>query len=62
MGRTDLVAAILEETDEQYRHDNNDCYEDSRIDQGKAKRLNATGGGTLIEGKVVAEIKYEAKY
>ena len=52
---SDLVAAVLEEADQQHCHDDNDGYEDSRVDQGKTKRLNTTGGSALVKGKVVAE-------
>ena len=39
---THLVAAVLEETDQQNGHDNNDGNEDGRVDQGKTKCLNTT--------------------
>ena len=52
-----LVAAILEEADQQNSHDHYDGNEDSGVDQGKAKRLNTTGGRALIKGEVVTEIK-----
>ena len=51
-----LVAAILEEADQQNGHDHYDGDKDSSIDQGKTKCLNSTGGIILIKGKVVTEM------
>ena len=53
--RTDLIAAILEETDEQDCHHNDDGDEDSCIDQSKPKRLYTTGRRALVKRKVVPE-------
>ena len=50
-----LVAAIFEETYKENSHDYDDGDEDSCVDQGKAKRLDTTGGGALVEWKIVAE-------
>ena len=53
---THLIAAILEETDQQNGHDNNDGNEDGRIDQGKTKRLNTARRGALIKRKIESEV------
>ena len=51
-----LVAAVLEQADQQDSHDHYDGDEDSSIDQSKTKRLNTTGGLALIKWKVVTEM------